>query len=221
MPRDEKERVLAVEAAGLFARGRFQGCLPGASPYLHYLFEPRHGRYLERALAEDDPAWKQVIPYVLLAHAGRLLSYQRGQASGEARLRALVSIGWGGHIRPEDASLFAPAGRESYLRAMERELAEELSWPAGARRSDRIVGLINDDSLPVGRVHIGVVHIWEMSSGEVEKRERKIVSPRWLSPEELLAAEMFERLETWSQLCLRHWPELQAQPGWSPSAACD
>lgn len=213
-----EERVLAVEAAGLFADGRFQGCLAGAERYLEYLFEPRHGRYLERRRAEEDPEWKQVIPYVLLHHAGRLLSYQRGQASSEARLRAQASVGWGGHIQPEDVSLFAPAGLASYRRAVERELREELSWPEGTRLSDRIVGLLNDDSLPVGRVHIGVVHIWEMGSAEAEKRERKIVAPRWLKPEELRQPEIYERLETWSRFCVDQWPELERQAGWMPPA---
>ncbi len=216
MPRSNEERVLAVEAAGLFAAGRFQGCRLDAGDYLDYLFDPRNGHYLERGRAETDPAWKQVIPYVLLTHQGRLLAYERGQGAGEARLRAQASVGWGGHIRPEDASLFAPAGLASYRRAVERELAEELAWPEGARLSDRIVALLNDDSVAVGQVHIGIVHIWEMSGAQVEKRERQIVAPRWLALEQLRRPAMYQRLETWSRFCVDHWPDLQRQPGWQP-----
>jgi predicted NUDIX family phosphoesterase len=209
-----EEEVLAVDVAALFRPGRFQGFLPGGAAWLEIVFAPRHCRYLPRAAAEADEAWKQVIPYVILACGDRVFSYRRGMAGGERRLRALHSVGLGGHVARGDESLFAAAGWPSYRAALERELAEEVDIAAPVRER-KLVGLINDDSLPVGRVHIGLVHLWRLDAEAVRAREAKIAAARFLSPSELLAPGAPE-LETWSRFCLESWPRLTAQPGWSP-----
>ena len=206
-----EERVLAVRAETLFAPGRFQGCRPGGRAWLEILLEPSHWHYPRRAEAEDDPTWKQVIPYVLLEHEGELLAYQRGRGGGEARLAELHSIGWGGHIAAEDATIFTPHGPSAYAEAVRRELREELIFEPEIVASDRIAGLINDDSLPVGRVHIGVVHIWKLRGREVRKREKQIVAPRWRRLDELRAPELRDKLESWSRFCVEAWEGL-AQP---------
>ncbi len=206
-----EERVLAVRAETLFAPGRFQGCRPGGRAWLEILLEPSHWHYPRRAEAEDDPTWKQVIPYVLLEHEGELLAYQRGRGGGEARLAELHSIGWGGHIAAEDATIFTPHGPSAYAEAVRRELREELIFEPEIVASDRIAGLINDDSLPVGRVHIGVVHIWKLRGREVRKREKQIVAPRWHRLDELRAPELRDKLESWSRFCVEAWEGL-AQP---------
>jgi predicted NUDIX family phosphoesterase len=206
-----EERVLAVRSETLFAAGQFQGCQPGGQPWLDILLDARHGRFLRRAEAENDPAWKQVIPYVVLEHQGALLCYQRGKGGGEARLAEQFSIGWGGHIAAEDATIFTPHGPSAYAQAVHRELHEELSFEPEIVISDRIAGLINDDSLPVGRVHIGVVHIWKLRSRTVRKREAKIVAPRWRTPDELRRPAFYPKLESWSRFCLDHWENLTGE----------
>ena len=62
------------------------------------------------------------------------------------------------------------------------------------------MALINDDSTEVGRVHLGVVHVFQLDSDAARKREAQITEAGFLSPEALRARR--EALETWSQFCL-------------------
>jgi predicted NUDIX family phosphoesterase len=65
---------------------------------------------------------------------------------------------------------------------------------------DRIAALLNDDSTEVGRVHLGVVHVFKLAEPKVEKREAMMTGLTFLSKAELLARR--DSLETWSQICL-------------------
>lgn len=199
------ELVMAVPREVLFASGEFQGLCSGGAAYLERIFDPANSRFLPRTAAEEDPAWKQVIPYVILAHAGTVFCYRRGQRSTESRLRALHSVGLGGHIRHTDDSLFTAPGRAAYDAALERELGEEVAIGAPVVE-DRLVGLINDDATPVGQVHIGLVHIRTLTATEVRPREQKIAAPRFAAPAELLNSGL--EMESWSRLCLEGWDKL-------------
>ncbi len=208
-----EEEVLAVEAAALFRPGRFQGLQLGGGAWLATVFEPRQSRFLPRTAAETDEAWKQVIPYVILACGARVFCYRRGRTGSEERLRALHSVGLGGHIARGDEGLFAAPGWPAYQAALERELAEEVEIGAPVRER-KLVGLINDDASAVGRVHIGLVHLWRLETEAVQARETKIAAGRFAPPLDLLAAGAPE-MESWSRFCLQRWDELAAQPGWT------
>jgi predicted NUDIX family phosphoesterase len=65
---------------------------------------------------------------------------------------------------------------------------------------DRIVALLNDDSTEVGRVHLGIVHVFKLKEPNVQKREAMITALTFLTKEELMARR--ESLETWSQICV-------------------
>ncbi len=177
----------------------FQGVTVEAALYQEAFFAPGAARFMRRSEAEVDASYKQLIPYVIMACGGRYLSYVRGKRAGESRLKGLRSIGIGGHINPgDDMPLFDADFRETYRAAVEREVAEEVDVRAG--HSDRIVGLLNDDSNEVGSVHIGVVHLWELDSEDVSRREQMITQMSFMSRGEL--EEVRESMETWSQLCL-------------------
>jgi predicted NUDIX family phosphoesterase len=161
---------------------------------------------MPRWQAEKDPAYKQIIPYVIMSCNGKYLSYVRGRRAGEARLTGLRSIGIGGHINPIDAdnsSLFAYL-YANYLTAVQREVAEEVS--VKAHHSDHIVALLNDDSNDVGRVHLGIVHYWVLDSSQVGKREQMISQMAFMTLGEL--QQVRDTLETWSQLCLDSLAEM-------------
>jgi len=194
----KKELVLVFESRLLDELGRFQGLCRETGPYLDAILSDGHSRFIERRRAERDPSYKQLIPYVILRHDDRIFHYVRGQESGEARLRAKGSIGIGGHIEPRDMNLFTPL-RQLYLEAAAREVAEEVRVEAAHR--ERIVGLLNDDSNPVGRVHFGVVHLWDLDRPAVRRRERQITRAEFLPVEELTRRRA--ELETWSQRCLQ------------------
>jgi predicted NUDIX family phosphoesterase len=64
----------------------------------------------------------------------------------------------------------------------------------------KIIALLNDDSTPVGRVHLGVVHLCELTDENVSKGEACITDLRFLTLSEL--QERRPQMETWSQICL-------------------
>lgn len=191
------ENILVVPRSVFDALGAFQGLCFEPDRYLEAMLDPQNNLFLARSAAEEDPGHKQLIPYLLLRHRDRVLCYTRGKSGGEARLHARMSIGIGGHINDGDARAqhFDAA---AYLRAVERELHEELDLPGGYRQ--RAVALLNDDSNAVGRVHLGVVHLVEVGSPQVNPREDAIGAPEFLGIADLRARH--DRLESWSQICL-------------------
>jgi len=149
-----------------------------------------HGRYLSRSEAENDPAFKQVIPYVVVRDGDLVFLMERTDAGGDPRLHRKASIGVGGHLNPVDA------GEEPLGAGLAREWAEELV--ADWQPEFRLAGLLNDDTNPVGAVHLGVVFEVEAAGRPVSVRETDKLSGRFATPAELL--EAWDRLETWSQL---------------------
>lgn len=188
------ERVLVVPTAVFHQIGLFQGFNPRVEDYLPRLLDPAHVSYRPRAEAEDDPNFKQLIPYVILKWRDQVFSYTRGKRATEARLQALRSLGVGGHISADDTGLFeAP-----YRKAMFREVAEEVQLDS--TYEERCVGLINDDSSPVGQVHLGIVHVFELAEAKVQRREQALTRSGF-APLAQLRAER-EQFETWSQFLL-------------------
>jgi predicted NUDIX family phosphoesterase len=201
----QTEHVLCVPTLLFHELGYFQGFQSQVDRYLKVLLDPLHTSYRPRSEVEDDPSYKQLIPYCLFRCRGQLFVYTRGKSGGEGRLHAKRSIGVGGHISSTDPF---DADRQ-YLPAMHREIAEEVDLQSAA--GDRCVGLINDDSTAVGQVHLGIVHLFELESAQVLPRETSILEAGFSSPAELL--QQRERLETWSQICLdellrSEWPAI-------------
>ena len=196
------EQILVVERAVFERVGAFQGFSLDVERYLNALLAPGVPRYMLRSKAETDPTFKQLIPYVILSFEGRVLSYVRGSAAGEKRLVGRRSIGIGGHINPPDEMplLEEDSHRRGYEAAVEREVNEEVT--VVGRHRARVVGLLNDDSTEVGKVHLGIVHHWARDSSEVSKRESMMTRLGFSTPEALRADRA--SLETWSQLCLDH-----------------
>jgi predicted NUDIX family phosphoesterase len=193
------ERVLVFRSSLLREVGYFQGLQADWRPYWNALFRLGNTFFVDRVEAEVCPEVKQVIPYVLLRHAGSLFVYERGAATQEDRLVGSWSLGVGGHISEADAGTDGRVDEMGYSRAVRREVQEEVSILADVT-SESVVGAINDDQTPVGRVHFGIVHMWELSSGGVSPREAGIQRSRF----ELvtrLAARRWE-LEPWSQVAL-------------------
>src|SRR5262245_27461458 len=185
------EQVLVVSATILDRFGRFRGLRTDLGHRLADLLDPAHVEFRPRAAVETDPSYKQLIPYVVLRCGDDLFHYTRGAAGGEARLRALRSIGVGGHISAADA---AGAG-DPYRAGMMRELAEEVE--VAAPYSERLLGLVYDPSTPVGEVHLGGVHLLTLERPDVQPREDGLTDAGFAPLAELWAQR--SAFETWSQ----------------------
>jgi predicted NUDIX family phosphoesterase len=149
-----------------------------------------HGRYLDRPAAEQDPTHKQIIPYVVVRDAEQTFLMRRTTAGGDVRLHGKASIGVGGHLNPVDH------GEDALMAGLRREWDEELE--AAWEPEFALVGLLNDDSNPVGAVHLGVVFQVQAAGRPVEVREHEKLSGAFATSEEIRDA--WDRLETWSRL---------------------
>jgi predicted NUDIX family phosphoesterase len=192
------EQVMVVKTQLFHDCGYFQGFCAETERYLETLLEPVNTQYLPRGDMEDDPSFKQLIPYCIFqfvdaAGENHIFQYTRGKGGGEARLRAKKSVGIGGHISTLDAHDASP-----YHLGMERELEEEIVIDTEFTQS--LVGLINDDENEVGKVHLGIVHLFVVQKPQISANEADISDAGFLPVSEIMAD--LDTYETWSKICL-------------------
>jgi predicted NUDIX family phosphoesterase len=192
------EEILVISRQLFDELGAFQGIKTDVDGYLEAILDPANNFFMDRGKAEDDPSFKQIIPYALFQHNGKYLHYTRGKSGGESRLHAQGSVGVGGHINPVDERA-DPLGKATYLAGVEREIDEELNITGG--HQNRIVGLLNDDSNDVGKVHLGVVHIFDLESEDVTSAEDALANLAFQSSDDL-TGKLHGSLETWSRFCV-------------------
>lgn len=194
-----EEHVLVIPESRLALLGTFSGFRPFCADALAALLNPEHMQFRPRSTVEEDPSYKQLIPYAILQTdvdgQPSLFQYTRGSGQGEKRLHAKRSLGIGGHISREDAQ-----GDDLYRSGMQRELSEEVILDS--EYTEELVGFIFDDTSAVGRVHLGVVHLLKLQRPGVQARELDLVDSGFAPIEQL--KQQLDSLETWSQLCLTH-----------------
>jgi len=158
-----------------------------------------HGYFVERRWAETHPEVQQPIPYVAVVRKGRVLTLTRLAAQGEKRLHGKRSIGVGGHINPCDQD-----GKDLFAAACLREVHEELVLPDKLPAFEP-VGVLNDDTTPVGAVHLGLVYRLDATGLEVGIRETTAMAGDFepLADLESEAAAPEAAFETWSTLLIR------------------
>jgi predicted NUDIX family phosphoesterase len=217
------EFVFVVPRRDLFPECYPQGFQPfGDEGVTRASFEDAvsRGFFVEREHAEQNPELKQVIPYCIVERDGRILLLRRLSNGGEARLHGKLSIGVGGHINPEDieGTSGAPASRHpaDLLRAgSRREIHEELVVEGDVDVMS--VGILNDDSNPVGAVHVGLVQLVRVT-GDVSIREQDTLEGQFVEPDELRSRlEQGENFETWSSILVEHMDALLPRPTCTPA----
>lgn len=193
------EHVMVVPTELFRSIGYFQGFFGEPNRYLTQILDPSVTEYLPRDQMEQDPKFKQLIPYCIFRHTDSsgtqsVFQYTRGAGQGESRLHHRGSIGIGGHISTLDAGDSAP-----YREGLRRELEEEVDIQTEYKES--CVGLINDDENEVGKVHLGIVHILDVERPDVYPKEIDIANASFVPVQQLI--DEIDRFETWSQICLR------------------
>jgi len=188
------ERVLCIPSSQFQIAGEFHGFRPFDEAYRELLLRPAEMSYRPRGEVETDPSFKQLIPYVVLRCEGELFHYTRGKSGTESRLRALRSIGLGGHISQEDSSTTADPYRTGMLRELGEEVEIQSSW------IEQPLGFIYDGRSAVGEVHLGIVHLLDLQEPLVWPREAAIDEAGFLPVRELLRHR--DEFETWSQFVL-------------------
>jgi len=182
----DDERVFVVPREAILAADGWYG-LRSADLDAFLATIERHGRFEPRPAMEADPGFKQIIPYLVLRDAERYFLMRRTRAGGDARLHDRRSIGVGGHLNPGDEDLDG---------GLRREWAEELV--ADFVPEFRFIGLLNDDTTPVGQVHLGAVFVADAAGRRVSIRETDKLSGSFATPADVAAVA--PDLETWSRL---------------------
>jgi predicted NUDIX family phosphoesterase len=184
------ELILVVKRSALFPQGSWQGLQAvDAQEYTQLIQE--HKEFHPRSLMEQDPTYKQIIPYLVFVHGDRYFLMQRKAKISEARLQSKFSLGIGGHINQED---LVDGNIANWAR---REFEEEVAY-SGTYTIEPL-GILNDDSNDVGKVHVGFVYLLHGDSADIKiKSEHK-------SGEMVTLAECAERyatMETWTQIVI-------------------
>jgi predicted NUDIX family phosphoesterase len=186
----DDELVFVVPREAVIAGDGWHGLQPADLDAFSAAIE-RHGRFEPRPAMEADPEFKQIIPYLVLRDGEAYFLMRRTRAGGDVRLHDRWSIGVGGHLNPGDENLDG---------GLRREWSEELV--ADFIPDFRFVGLLNDDTTPVGQVHLGAVFVADSGSRAVTIREIDKLSGNFAAPSEV--AEVAPELETWSRLVFDH-----------------
>ena len=182
------ELILVMKRTNLFPRGAWQGLQQ--VDYNHYaqlIAEKRE--FLPRSLMEIDPTYKQIIPYLVFTYQNRFFLMQRQAKASETRLQNKYSLGIGGHLREEDMH------NKDIISWAQREFHEEVDYHGSCQIES--LGIINDDSNPVGQVHAGLVFLLHGTSPAIRVKE-ELKSGVLLTLEE--CAHFYDSMETWSQL---------------------
>lgn len=200
IPQSHQEHILVVPRAKLFPHDAWQGL--NHAEFDHYFnIIQQHKTFMPRWQAEEDQNYKQIIPYVVFMYQDKLFLMQRTSDASEARLRNKFSLGIGGHIREADitgSSIFAWAQREFY---------EEVCYTGSMKVTP--LGLLNDDSNAVGRVHLGLVLLIDGDSAAISIRSE--LKSGQLYP--IDTCVLFrDSLETWSVTVL---DALRSRQAWS------
>jgi len=151
----------------------------------------RHGQFHSRVAMEHDPNYKQIIPYLVFMYKDDIFVVQRKKTASERRLASKMSIGIGGHIRKEDllgSTIFEWA---------RREFNEEVIY--NDKFEFEPLGIVNDDSNSVGKVHLGFAFLLKGSTPNISIRSE--LKDGNLVP--LASIADVTQFESWSQLVLQ------------------
>ena len=184
------EQVLCVKREDIFPDGAWHGFVSEDLERHQAVIRERHF-FKPRAEVEEDPNFQQIIPYVVFRHDGRYLLTHRLRASSEKRLRKQYSLGIGGHINPGDLE-----GGDPILDGLKREWAEEVVYDG--RFEAQFIGLLNDESAPVSKVHLGVVFVVDGDSPNIAIRETTKLAGELLTVDEMRIHYL--EMESWSQM---------------------
>ncbi len=198
------EKILVFKKELFDKLGYFNGTSHNTAKYMNEILKPENNHFHLRIDAEQDTSLKQIIPYVVFKYKDSVFSYVRGKKAGEQRLVGNRSIGIGGHVNPIDRQIADSSDRSedisTYMEAVRREISEEVI--VSEEIEPEIIALLNDDSNEVGKVHFGVIHLCELKTLAVKKREQQITESGFIPIKDLMGARNDE-LESWSKLAIK------------------
>lgn len=191
------ENILVVSRKKIFCNQAFNGIEKNIGGFIEIIKSNKEFR--PRYLMEEDLSFKQIIPYIVFMANNKIFMMQRRDTASEQRLKNKFSIGIGGHIRVTDTH------SDSILDWAKREFNEEVIFNDHFEAS--ILGLVNDESTLVGKVHIGIV-ILMLSKSENIKIRSELKSGQLVAIADI--PEYVDQMENWSQIIINEfWPKIK------------
>jgi predicted NUDIX family phosphoesterase len=205
------ELVFAIPTAKLWDLISYkeQGLIPGNLDVLNKIVQ--NGLFRKRNELEEDSSFKQIIPYAIISYIEpepigfpknqSFYLYKRTSNQREKRLHNQMTIGVGGHMNPRN--VMDP--NEQYLiDELKRELFEEVKLINGCFiKGIDFIGFINDDTISVGRVHIGLLYHVQVSNKDVTVNETDKMTAEWIDKSDL--TEFYEEMETWTKIAFDNY----------------
>ena len=171
-----------------------KGLIKGNSEVLKKIIQ--NGLFFRRSELEEDDSFKQVIPYAIISNKDSFYLFRRTSGQTEKRLHNKFSLGVGGHMNPDDSM---ESKEQYFIDELKRELFEEIKLLNGCLIEDiEFIGFINDDTIPVGRVHVGLLYNIHVSNKEVYINETDKMTAVWIDKSNL--AEFYRGMETWTKI---------------------
>jgi len=160
-----------------------------------------NGLFRKRSELEEDPSFKQIIPYAIVSYNESFYLFKRTSGQTEKRLHNKFSLGVGGHMNPGNSN---EANEQYLINELKRELFEEVKLLNACLIEDiEFIGFINDDTIPVGNVHIGLLYDIQVSNKDVVINETDKMTADWIDKPDL--AEFYEVMETWTKITFDYY----------------
>lgn len=196
-----EEPVFAIKTVDLWRllTYRRMGLIEGNGDVLNRILQ--HGLFRKRSELEEDPAYKQLIPYGIISNNGSFYLFKRTSGQREKRLHNKLHLGVGGHMNPgrtdnPDAGYL--------IDELKRELFEEVRLLNDCFIEDiEFVGFINDNSIPVSRVHLGLLFDIHISNRDIVINETEKMTAKWVNKSDL--SEYYENMETWTKIAIEYY----------------
>jgi len=193
-----EELVFAVPTEKLWNLLTYKekGLIKGTGEILNQIVQ--HGLFRKRNELEEDPTFKQIIPYAIISNKNSFYVFRRISGQTEKRLHNKLHLGVGGHMNPGSST---ETGEQYLINELKREFFEEVKLLNGCSIEDiEFIGFINDDSIPVGRVHVGLLYIIRVSNEDLVIDETDKMSGEWIDKRDL--HEYYEEMETWTKIAI-------------------
>jgi predicted NUDIX family phosphoesterase len=201
MSKKYNEDILCLPTATLMDIQWFAGFHAGTADHLPKIFASKKLTFVDRNLAEEDPSYKQLIPYIAVVKDNKYLTVQRSKKVGEQRLAGRRTACFAGHINKEDGDE-TDLIRDAFgvfSRGVSREILEELDIKGHYGLLYR--GMINDNRDDVGKVHLGVfITLNVYPDTDITVRDEGLINPLWQTAQEL--RDTIDQYEGWSELII-------------------
>jgi predicted NUDIX family phosphoesterase len=186
--KETDEQILVVKKEKLFKKKIIQGIEKIDFDFYQKIIQTNQ-EFIWRSAAETDQNYKQIIPYIIFKYENTYFMMQRKSNSSDTRLQSKYSLGIGGHIRKEDLE------QKSLFDWAQREFKEEISY--NGNFSIFPIGILNDETNAVGKVHTGFVFLLIGDSNLISIRDEH-KSGKLMTLQE--CKQVYDKMESWSQL---------------------